>query len=183
MHHANFQKLEGSWRGLHYLVMNSETSAMLKLRVMNISKKELAKDLEKAIEFDQSEIWKKIYESEFGMPGGEPYGALVGDYEFTNHPEDIDILSRISQVAAGAFCPFLSSASPNLMGFDDFTQLAKPRDLERIFLDVEYIKWNSFRNSDDSRFVTLTMPRVLSRLPIRLANQDHRGVQLRGSRA
>jgi len=165
MHHPSFQKLEGSWRGLHYLIMNSETSAQLKLRVMNCSKRELFKDLDKAIEFDQSELWKKIHESEFGMAGGEPYGALIGDYEFTNHPEDVDLLSKVSNVAAGAFCPFLSAAAPQLFGFDSFTQLSKPRDLEKIFLDVNYTKWKSYRESEDSRFVTLVMPRVLSRLP------------------
>jgi type VI secretion system protein ImpC len=165
MHAPEFQKLEGSWRGLHHLVMNSETSAMLKLKVMNISKRELFKDLDKAIEFDQSQAFKKLYENEFGMPGGEPYGALIGDYEFTNHPEDIDLLTKMSQVAAAAFCPFLTAASPQLFGFESFTELSRPRDLERIFLDVTYTKWRSFRESEDSRFVVLTMPRVLSRLP------------------
>jgi type VI secretion system protein ImpC len=165
MHTPEFGKLEGTWRGLHHLVMNSETSSSLKLRVLNISKRELFKDLDKAVEFDQSQIFKKLYENEFGSPGGEPYGALIGDYEFTNHPEDIDLLSGISNVAAAAFCPFISAADPKLMGFDSWTQLAKPRDLEKIFESVEYTRWRSYRESDDSRFVTLTMPRVLARLP------------------
>jgi type VI secretion system protein ImpC len=165
MHHPEFQKLEGSWRGLHYLVDKSETSAQLKIRVLNISKRELFKDLDKAIEFDQSLTWKKIYESEFGSPGGEPYGALIGNYEFTNHPEDIDLLSKMSNVAAGSFCPFISASSPQLFGFSNWTELSKPRDLERIFDTIEYTKWRSFRESEDSRFVTLVMPRVLSRLP------------------
>lgn len=165
MHTPQFQQLEGSWRGLHYLVMNSETSAQLKLKVINCSKRELFKDVDRAVEFDQSQIFKKLYENEFGMPGGEPYGALVGDYEFTNHPEDIDLLTKMSQVAAAAFCPFLSAASPQLFGFESFTQLSQPRDLEKIFLDVAYTKWKSFRDSEDSRFAVLTMPRVLSRLP------------------
>lgn len=165
MHHENFQKLEGTWRGLNYLVMNSETSSMLKIRMMNVSKRELYKDISKAVEFDQSNIFKKIYENEFGSPGGEPYGALIGDYEFTNHPEDIELLSGMSNVAAAAFAPFVSAASPKLFGFDDYTELSKPRDLEKIFDTIEYAKWRSYRDSDDSRFVTLTMPRTLARLP------------------
>lgn len=165
MHHENFQKLEGTWRGLNYLVMNSETSSTLKIRLLNVSKRELYKDLSKAVEFDQSNIFKKIYENEFGSPGGEPYGALIGDYEFTNHPEDIELLTGMSNVAAAAFAPFVSAASPKLFGFDDFTELSKPRDLEKIFDSIEYAKWRSYRDSEDSRFVTLTMPRTLARLP------------------
>ena len=165
MHTPSFQKLEGTWRGLNYLVMNSETSAQLKLKVLNVSKRDLFKDLDRAVEFDQSQLFKKLYENEFGSPGGEPYGSLIGDYEFTNHPEDIDMLGKLSNVAAAAFCPFIASASPKLFGFDSFTELSKPRDLEKIFETVEYTKWKSFRDSEDSRFVTLAMPRVLSRLP------------------
>ncbi|NCX97313.1 MAG: type VI secretion system contractile sheath large subunit [Planctomycetia bacterium] len=165
MHNEAFQKLEGSWRGLHHLVQNSETGAQLKIRVLNLSKRELFKDLDKAVEFDQSQAFKKIYEAEFGSPGGEPYGALIGDYEFTNHPEDIDLLSKMSQVAAAGFCPFLSAADPALLGLESFEDLSKPRDLEKIFLDESFTKWRSFRDSEDSRFVTLTMPRCLSRLP------------------
>ncbi len=165
MHHPEFLKLEGTWRGLNYLVMNSETSAMLKLRVLNVSKKDLFKDVDKAVEFDQSQLFKKLYENEFGTPGGQPYGALVGDYEFTNHPEDIDLLGKVSQVAAAAFCPFVSAAAPSLFGFDHWEELTKPRDLEKIFEAIEYVKWKSYRDSEDSRFVTLAMPRVLGRLP------------------
>ncbi|WP_018693244.1 type VI secretion system contractile sheath large subunit [Algicola sagamiensis] len=165
MHHEKFQKLEGSWRGLHHLINNSETNASLKIRVMSLNKKELHKDLSKAVEFDQSQIFKKVYESEFGTPGGEPYGALVGDYEFTNHPEDIETLGLMSNVAAAGFCPFISASSPSLFGFDSWTELSKPRDLEKVFESLEYTKWRSFRESDDSRFVSLTMPRVLARLP------------------
>jgi type VI secretion system protein ImpC len=165
MHHPKFQKMEGTWRGLHYLVMNTETSANLKLKVMNVGKKDLFKDVDKAIEFDQSQIFKKLYENEFGSPGGEPYGALIGDYEFTNHPEDLDLLAKMSNVAAAAFCPFVSAASPSLLGLGDWNELTKPRDLEKIFEAIEYTKWRSFRDSEDSRFVSLVMPRVLSRLP------------------
>ncbi len=165
MQHEKLQKLEGSWRGLNHLVMNSETSSQLKIRVMNISKKEIAKDLAKAVEFDQSQTFKKIYESEFGTAGGEPYAALIGDYEFSSHPDDIDLLSNISNVAAAGFCPFIAASAPEMFGFESFTELSKPRDLEKIFDSSEYVKWRSFRDSEDSRFVTLTMPRVLARLP------------------
>ncbi len=165
LHNEKLQKLEGSWRGLHHLVMNSETGSSLKIKVFNASKREVYKDLDKAVEFDQSQTFKKLYENEFGTPGGEPYGALVGDYEFSGHPEDIDMLTNMSQVAAGAFCPFISAADPKLFGFGDWTELAKPRDLEKIFDSAEYAKWRSFRESDDARFVNLVMPRTLSRLP------------------
>jgi type VI secretion system protein ImpC len=165
MHHPDFQKLEGSWRGLHHLVMNTETGATLKIKVFNVSKKELFKDVDKAVEFDQSQIFKKLYENEFGSPGGEPYGALIGDYEFTNHPEDVELLSKMSNVAAAAFCPFVAAAAPGMFGFSSWEELSKPRDLEKIFESVEYAKWRSFRESEDSRFVTLVMPRVLARLP------------------
>ncbi len=165
MHHEKFQKVEGSWRGLNHLVMNSETGAQLKIRMLNISKKELSRDLEKAVEFDQSQIFKKIYESEFGTAGGQPYAALMGDYEFSSHPDDVSLLSKMSNVAAAGFCPFLSAAAPEMFGFDDFTELSKPRDMEKIFDSAEYIPWRSFRDSEDSRFVTLAMPRVLARLP------------------
>jgi type VI secretion system protein ImpC len=166
MHHPEFQKLEATWRGLNYLVMNTETSAQLKIRVLNVSKRDLFKDVDKAVEFDQSQIFKKLYENEFGHPGGEPYGSLIGDYEFTNHPEDVELLAKMSNVAAAAFCPFIAAASPRLFGFEgDWNELAKPRDLEKIFDTIEYTKWRSYRDSEDSRFVTLVMPRVLGRLP------------------
>ncbi|MCP5208611.1 MAG: type VI secretion system contractile sheath large subunit [Hahellaceae bacterium] len=165
MHAEKFQKLEGSWRGLHHLVMNSETSATLKIRMLNISKRELFKDLDKAVEFDQSQIFKKVYEAEYGTAGGEPYGTLIGDYEFSNHPEDIDLLNNMAGVAASGFCPFITAAGSTMFGFEDFTELSNPRDIEKIFESQEYIKWRSFRESEDSRFVTMVMPRVLSRLP------------------
>ncbi|MGO3785381.1 type VI secretion system contractile sheath large subunit [Pseudoalteromonas sp. KG3] len=171
MHTEGFQKLEGSWRGLHHMVSNSETSSTLKIRVLNMKKKELHKDLSKAVEFDQSQTFKKIYESEFGTPGGEPYGTIVGDFEFTNHPEDVETLSLMSNVSAAGFCPFISATAPSLFGFDDWDELTRPRDLEKIFESVEYTKWRSFRESDDSRFVSLTMPRFLSRLPYGAASK------------
>jgi type VI secretion system protein ImpC len=165
MHHPKFKQLEGSWRGLHYLVMNTETSTSLKLRVINWSKRELFRDMSRATEFDQSQLFKKIYESEFGTPGGQPYGALIGDYEFTNHPEDIDTLRLVSNVAAAAFAPFISAASSRLLGLDSYRELSAPRDMEKIFDSLEYTKWNAYRETEDSRFVTLVLPRVLARLP------------------
>src|SRR6202012_3081642 len=163
MHHPKFSALEGSWRGLHYLVMNSETSTSLKLRVLNVSKRELHRDLTRAVEFDQSQLFKKIYENEFGTPGGEPYGALIGDYEWTNHPDDIETLRLVSNVSAAAFAPFISAAGAGLMGFEQWTELSRPRDLAKIFDTIEYSKWRGFRDSEDSRFVALTMPRVVAR--------------------
>lgn len=165
MHNERFSKLEGSWRGLNYLVMNSETGTSLKLRMLNISKRELSRDLQRAVEFDQSQTFKKLYENEFGSPGGEPYGSIIGDYEWTNHPDDIETLRLMSNVAAAAFAPFVSAAAPQMMGFDSWTELTKPRDLAKIFETAEYTKWRSFRDTEDSRFVVLTMPRTLARLP------------------
>ena len=165
MHDPKFTKLEGTWRGLHYLVMNSETGTGLKIRMLNVSKRELNRDLTKAVEFDQSQLFKKIYENEFGTPGGEPYGAFVGDYEWSNHPDDIETLRLMSNVSAAAFAPFLSAASAQMFGFQDWTELSKPRDLAKIFDTAEYMKWRSFRDSEDSRFVSLVMPRVIARLP------------------
>jgi type VI secretion system protein ImpC len=165
LHHPAFQKLEGSWRGIKYMMDQSETSSMLKIRVLNVSKKELLRDLQRAPEFDQSVMFKKVYEDEFGIFGGEPFGALIGDYEFSKHPEDIELLEKVSQVAAGAHAPFLTAAAPELLNLDSFSQLGDPRDIGKIFDSTEFAKWKSFRASEDSRYVGLTMPRVLMRLP------------------
>jgi type VI secretion system protein ImpC len=165
MHESAFQKLEGSWRGLHYLVSQSETGEMLKIRVLNCSKNDLKKDLERAIEFDQSTIFKKLYENEFGMPGGTPYGAVIGDYQFGKSNDDINTLSRMSGVAAAAMAPFITAPTPELFGIDDWEEMAAIRDLSKIFESKEHIKWRSFRESEDSRYVTMAMPRVLARDP------------------
>jgi len=165
MHAPEFQKLEGSWRGMNHLVQGSETGETLKLRVMNVSKKDLLKDMEKASEFDQSTLFKRVYEAEFGMFGGSAYGALIGDYEFSNNPQDLSLLEKISQVAAAAHAPFVSAASSNMFDMDSFTKLGDPRDMAKIFQSVEYAKWKSFRESEDSRYVALTLPHVLMRLP------------------
>jgi len=165
MHHPDFQKLEGTWRGLHYLVQQSETSASLKIRLLNVTKRELLKDLEKAAEFDQSHLFKKIYEEEYGQLGGEPYGMLVGDYDFGRSPEDVGLLKMMSNVAAMSHAPFVAAASPKMFNMESYTELSRPRDLAKIFEGVEYSAWKSFRESEDSRYVALAMPKVLGRLP------------------
>jgi len=165
MHHSAFQKLEGSWRGLKYLMDNSETGVGLKIRVLNASKKELLRDIEKAPEFDQSALFKKIYEEEYGVFGGAPFGALVGDFEFGKHPEDMALLEGISHIAAQAHAPFISGTAPDLFNLESFTSLDAPRDLAKIFDSTEYAKWKGFRQSEDSRYVALALPRTLGRLP------------------
>jgi type VI secretion system protein ImpC len=165
MHHKRFVQLEGSWRGLNYLVMNSETGTSLRLRVINLPKREMMRDLTRAVEFDQSQLFKQIYENEFGTPGGEPYGALIGDYEWTSHPDDMETLRLMSNVAAGAFAPFISAAGAGMFGFRNWTELSRPRDLAKIFDTIEFAKWRSFRDSEDSRFVNLVLPRAVARLP------------------
>ena len=144
MHNAAFQKLEGSWRGLKYLMDQSETGVQLKIKVMNCSKKELLKDLQRAPEFDQSALFKKVYEEEYGIFGGSPFGALVGDYEFGKHPEDMELLEKISNVAAAAHAPFATAAAPDLFNLHSYTDLDAPRDLAKIFDTTEYAKWKSF---------------------------------------
>jgi type VI secretion system protein ImpC len=165
MHRPEFLRLEGSWRGLRHLVFQSETSSTLKIKVLNVNKTDLFKDLDRAVEFDQSTVFKKLYENEFGTAGGEPYGALIGDYEITNHPNDIQLLEQMSNIAAASFAPFLTAPAPQLFGFESWQELSKPRDLEKIFESKEYVKWRAFRDTDDSRFVSMVMPRTLARLP------------------
>jgi type VI secretion system protein ImpC len=165
MHGEEFQKLEGSWRGLHHLVFESETGTMLKIRVLNVSKKDLLKDMERASEFDQSALFKKVYEEEYGTFGGAPFGAMIGDYEFSNHPQDMSLIEKISNVAAAANAPFIAAASAQLFGWDSFQDLSEVRDLAKIFDRTEFAKWRSFRESEDSRYVGLTLPHTLMRLP------------------
>lgn len=165
MHAPEFQKLERSWTGLHYLVKNSTTGTSLQIRMMNATKKELVKDFQAALEFDQSAIFKKVYEEEFGTFGGAPYGALIGDFEITRQPEDMYFIEQMSHVAAAAHAPFITSASPELFGLESYAELGKPRDLAKVFDTVEYAKWKAFRESEDSRYVGLTLPRFLGRLP------------------
>lgn len=165
MHAPDFQQLEGSWRGLHYLCTETSTGAMMKIKMLNTSKKDLLRDFKSAIDFDQSAMFKKVYEEEFGTFGGAPFGTLIGDYEINRQPEDLYFLEQMSHVAAAAHAPFVSAASPELFGFETFTDLGKPRDLSKIFDTIEYAKWKSFRESEDSRYVGLTAPRFLGRLP------------------
>jgi type VI secretion system protein ImpC len=165
MHAPEFQQLEATWRGMNYLVMNSETGTRMKIRVLNATKKDVLNDLEKAAEFDQSELFKKVYEEEYGTFGGSPYGLLVGDYQFGRHPQDMALLEKLSNVAAAAHAPFIAAASPQLFDMDSFTELGKPRDLAKTFESSELIKWRSFRESEDSRYVALALPHVLLRLP------------------
>jgi type VI secretion system protein ImpC len=167
MHHEDFKALEGSWRGLHYLVNNTETDEMLKIRVLNISKNDLKKTLKKfdGTAWDQSPIFKKLYEEEFGAPGGQPYGALIGDYYFDHGPEDVKMLGSIAQISAAMHAPFLTAASPTAFGMDSWQELSNPRDLSKIFQTAEYAAWRSLRESADARYLGLTMPRTLARLP------------------
>jgi len=167
LHNEEFQKLEGAWRGLHYLVNNTETDEMLKVRVMNISKKELGKTLKKfkGTAWDQSPIFKRVYEEEYGQFGGEPYGCLVGDYHFDHSPPDVEILNEIAQISAASHAPFITGAGPALMQMDSWQELSNPRDLTKIFQTPEYAPWRSLRESDDSRYIGLAMPRFLARLP------------------
>jgi len=167
LHHEKFQQLEGSWRGLQYLVTNTETDEMLKIRVMNISKKDLGRTLKKykGVAWDQSPLFKRLYEEEYGQLGGEPYGCLVGDYHFDHTPPDVELLGQVSQIAAAAHAPFIAGAGPSLMGMDSWQQLANPRDLSKIFSAPDYAAWRSLRDSEDAKYVGLAMPRFLARLP------------------
>ena len=165
LHAQPFQQLEASWRGLHYLVMNTETSLQLRLRLLNVSKQDLLMDLEKATEFDQSALFKKVYEEEYGTFGGYPYGMLIGDYEFGRQAQDMALLEKLSNVSAAAHAPLIAAANPKLFDMESFTELGTPRDLLKIFESLELIKWRSFRDSEDSRYVALTLPHTLMRLP------------------
>ena len=167
IHHEDFQSLEGTWRGLHHLVNNTETDETLKIRVLNISKKDLSKTLKKfkGTAWDQSPLFKKIYEEEYGSPGGEPYGCLIGDYHFDHSAPDVEILSGMAQIAAAAHAPFIAGSDPKVMNMDSWQELSNPRDLTKIFQSPEYASWRSLRDSEDSKYIGLAMPRFLSRIP------------------
>ena len=167
MHHAEFQQLEGAWRGLHYLVNNTETDELLKIRVMCISKKELGRTLKryKGVGWDQSPIFKRVYEEEYGQFGGEPIGCLVGDYYFDHSPPDVEMLGEIARISAAAHCPFIAGADPAVMQMESWQELSNPRDLTKIFTNTEYAAWRSLRESEDARYIGLAMPRFLARLP------------------
>ncbi len=167
LHAPEFQQIESAWRGLHYLVFNSETDSMLKIRVMNVSKNEIYRNLRlyPGARWDQSPLFKQIYEQEFGQLGGEPFGCLIGDYYFSHLPTDIQLLRDIGKIASAAHCPFFAGAEPTLLGMDGWTELSNPRDIGKIFDTPEYAAWKGLRDADDSRYVGLCMPRVLSRVP------------------
>lgn len=165
MHGKEFQKLESSWRGLHYLCSHTSTGESIKIKVFNTTKKELVRDFKTAIDFDQSALFKKVYEEEFGTFGGAPFGALIGDFDIGRQAEDMYFAEQMSHVAAASHAPFISAASPELFGLESYTDMGKPRDLAKVFDTVEYAKWKSFRESEDSRYVALTLPRFLGRLP------------------
>jgi len=173
IHHPAFQKLEASWRGLQYLLRQTPEGENVKIRVLSITWKELVRDLERAIEFDQCQLFRKIYNEEFGTPGGEPYSLLLGDYEIharpgPDHPtDDMTALAGIASVAAAAFAPFVTGAHPAMLDLTSFTELELPLDFSRTFEQIEFLKWKALRDREDARFVGLTMPRVLMRLPYR----------------
>jgi len=165
LHHPDFQKLEGTWRGLKYLMANSETGTQLKIKVFNASKKDLLKDLQKAPEFDQSALFKKVYEEEFGVFGGTPFGALIGDYDFGKSGQDIELLEKVSHVAAAAHAPFITAAGSDMFNMESYQSLDAPRDMAKVMDTTEYAKWKGFRATEDSRYVALTLPRILMREP------------------
>lgn len=165
LHAPEFQSLESAWTGLHYLCQQTSTGTQLKIKLLNAGKRELVKDFKSAIDFDQSALFKKVYEEEFGTFGGAPFGALIGQYEISRQAEDMYFIDQMSHVAAAAHSPFIAAASPQLFGIESFTDLGKPRDLAKVFDTVEYAKWKSFRESEDSRYVGLALPRFLGRLP------------------
>jgi type VI secretion system protein ImpC len=167
LHHEDFKGLEGTWRGLHHLVNNTETDETLKIRVFNISKKEMGKTIKKfkGTSWDQSPLFKKLYEDEFGMPGGQPFGSIIGDYYFDHSPPDVEILNGMAQIAAAAHAPFITAPAPTLLNMDSWQELSDPRDLTKIFGTPEYAAWRSLRESEDSKYIGMAMPRFLSRLP------------------
>lgn len=167
IHAKEFQQIESAWRGLKYLVYNSETDSNLKIRVMNVSKNELYRTLRlfPDAKWDQSPLFKQIYEYEFGQLGGQPFGCLIGDYHFSHMPTDVQLLRDLSKIAGSAHAPFIAGADPTLMGMDSWNELSNPRDIGKIFDTPEYAAWKGLRDQDDSRYVGLCMPRVLARLP------------------
>ena len=167
LHHESFQTLEGAWRGLHYLVNQTETDELLKIKVLPVARNELARSLKryKGVGWDQSPLFKKVYEEEYGQFGGEPFGCLVGDFHFNHSPPDVAMLGELAKIAAAAHAPFIGGASPELMQMDSWQELANPRDLTKIFQNTEYASWRSLRQSDDSRYLGLALPRFLARLP------------------
>lgn len=182
IHNEKLQKLEASWRGIWYLAVQAEGALNIKIKLLDVSWNDVVKDISRALEFDQSQLFHKIYSDEYGTPGGEPYGVLIGDYEISHkvskkHPhDDIATLEGLSQVAAAAFAPFIAGASYELFGLDDFSGISMPINLRTVFAQKEYIKWNSLRSKLDSRFLGLTVPRILMRLPYRTKPGSYKGI-------
>lgn len=181
IHHPTFQQLEASWRGLDYLINQAEDAKNIKIKMLSLSWSELAKDMMRSLEFDQSQLFNKIYSEEYGTPGGEPYGVLLGDYEISHKPsqrhtyDDISVLEHIAEVASASFCPFIAGASSELFGLDDFSSLPNTLKLDSVFAQKEYIKWENLRRKLDSRFIGLTLPRVLMRKPYRTEPGNYKG--------
>ena len=171
--------MEASWRGLRYLIDQVPSSETVKVRVLNLSWQDLSRDLKRALEFDQSQLFRKVYGDEFDMPGGEPFAVLLGDYEFTNHPEHLDMLGQIAGVAAAAFAPFIAAAHPGLLDLNSFADLERPLNLPRTFEQFTYLKWRSLRQAEDVRYIGLTMPHVLWRLPYKDDNSRVDGFRFR----
>jgi len=182
IHHKNFQKLEASWRGLWHLAVEADGIRNIKLKVLDISWQEVSRDISRALEFDQSQLFKKIYSEEYGTPGGEPYGALIGDYEISHKPStthsynDLTTVEGLSQISAAAFSPFIAAAAPELFGLDDFSALGHPINLHNVFAQQEYIKWRDFRSRVEAQFIGLTMPHILMRLPYRKSPGSYKGL-------
>lgn len=182
IHHPKLQKLEASWRGLWYLAVQMESVKNAKLKVLDITWAEVVRDISRAMEFDQSQLFQKVYSEEYGTPGGEPYGVLVGDYEIHHKPseghpyDDITTLEGLAEIAAASFSPFIAGAAPELFGLDQFSDLRLPLNLQAIFAQTEYVRWRSMRNKPDTRFVGLTLPRTLMRRPYRTTPGSHKGL-------
>ena len=182
IHHQKLKKLESSWRGIWYLITQAEDASSIKIKLLDVSWPEVVRDIDRALEFDQSQLFRKIYNDEYGSPGGEPYGVLIGDYEVNHrisskHPyDDISTLKGLSQIAAASFAPFVTSASNELFGVDSFSALGLPLNLQMIFSQKEYIKWHALRESPDSKFIGLTLPRILLRQPYRTKPGSHKGI-------
>lgn len=167
LHHADFQKLEGTWRGLHHLVSNTETDEKLKIQVLNASKKDLSKTFKKfpGTRWDQSPLFKKLYGAEYDTPGGEPYGCLIGDYAFDHSAPDLEILKGMAKISGASHMPFITSPAPSLFDVEDWTEINNAAQLKPQFQRPEYAGWRSFRESDDSKYVGMAMPRFLGRIP------------------
>ncbi len=188
IHQPRFQALEAAWRGLWYLVLQAEGARNIKIKLLDIQWSEVARDIDKALDFDQSQLFQKIYSNEYGHPGGEPFGVLIGDYQISHRPskrhpqDDIATLEGMAQIASAAFTPFIAGASPELFGLDDFSALAEPINLDAVFTQEEYIRWHSLRNKADARFIGLTLPHILMRRPYRTTAGSYKGVPFRESR-